>query len=238
MAELGCLLVALAGCASLLALLADRRYRRLPVLQLASAKDPLPALSIVVPARNEAPNLARLLPSFGRVVYPGQLEIIIVDDGSVDATSRIAQEAGVRVIRLDHLPDGWLGKPHACHQGALEARGEWLLFTDADTCHDPAGPAAAVSFALCNRLDGLSAFLRQKTHGPWDQLPLLVIFAGLFAGLSAKNPVLNGQYILLKKDVYEASGGFAAVRRQPLEDLALGRRLHKLGYHVPVLSGE
>jgi chlorobactene glucosyltransferase len=207
-------------------------------LSLGPIPDALPSLSILVPARNEEGNLAHLLPSLLAAAYSGELEVIVVDDGSTDSTSRVAQASGAEVLHLDHLPAGWLGKPHACHRGAAEARGEWLLFTDADTYHNPASPAAGVAYALKNNLDGVSLFLRQETHGLWDQLPLLTIFAGLFAGLSPKNPVLNGQYILLRKEVYMASGGFASVRGEPLEDLALGRFLHKMGYQVPVISGE
>jgi chlorobactene glucosyltransferase len=238
MPELVGLLLAMAGSAVFLALLADRRYRQLPVLPLVALPDALPPLSILIPARNEARNLARLLPSLLGAAYPGELEVIVIDDGSTDATSRVAQDSGAQVLNLNHLPAGWLGKPYACHRGAAEAHGEWLLFTDADTFHHPQGPAAAVAYALGNRLDGVSAFLRQETHGLWDQLPLLTIFAGLFAGLSARRPMLNGQYILLRQEVYEASGGFAAVRSEPLEDLALGRHLNKLGYQTPVVSGE
>lgn len=232
------LLLALAGAGALLAMVAERQFRTLPALPLSPIPAALPSLSILVPARDEAENLARLLPSLLGAVYPGALEIIVVDDNSADGTSQVARAAGARVVAVDHLPAGWLGKPHACHRGVAEARGEWLLFTDADTVHDSASPAAAMAYVLQHRLDGLSLFLRQETHGLWDQLPLLTIFAGFFAAFSNRKPVLNGQYVLLRRDVYDGSGGFAAVRREPLEDLALGRRLHASGYRVPVLSGE
>jgi chlorobactene glucosyltransferase len=87
-------------------------------------------------------------------------------------------------------------------------------------------------------LAGLSAFLGQQINDWWDGAGILAAFVGLFAGLSSLSGVMNGQYILLRRDVYEHSGGFAAVRKEPLEDLALGHRLYKLGYSVPILRGE
>jgi chlorobactene glucosyltransferase len=200
--------------------------------------DELPSLSVIVPARNEAGNLPRLLRSLTAVHYPGSLEIIVVDDNSVDETAVLAESYGAQVVRLTELPVGWLGKPHACHRGAAVAQGEWLLFTDADTVHERDGVATAVTFALHNQLDGLSAFLGQQTTGWWDRAAILAAFVGLYAGLPGLEGVLNGQYILLRRDVYERCGGFAAVRGEALEDLALGHRLHGLGYGVPILRGE
>jgi len=197
-----------------------------------------PKLSIIIPARNEADNLRRLLPSLKTIQYPGFLEVIVVDDNSTDETGRVAQTHGARLLHLTTLPPGWLGKPHACHQGAHLASGDWLLFTDADTVHTMDGPLKAVFYAHQHHLDGLSCFLTQKTSGVMDRLALLVAFAGLFAGLSEANAVLNGQYILLKRDVYMASGGFATVRHESLEDLALGKHLRKQGYRVLMLRAE
>jgi hypothetical protein len=136
------------------------------------------------------------------------------------------------------LPEGWLGKPYACHRGTAVAQGEWLLFTDADTEHTPDGLAHAIRYALDNQLDGLTFHLGHITNGWLDSATLLAVFASLFAGLPRRHASLNGQYILLRRDVYERIGGFPAVRTEPLEDLALGRYLHSLGYRVPMLRGD
>ena len=231
-------LAALTFLALPLGLRAERAYRAMPRLPQLCLNGPLPQLSIIVPARNEAVNLRRLLPSLQQLQYPGPYEVIVVDDDSSDQTGVIAAALGAVVIRLESLPSGWLGKPHACHRGALAARGEWLLFTDADTTHTTEGPGRAVAYAVQQQLDGLSLFLKQECKNWVDRLPLMVAFAGLFAGLGRRNNLLNGQYILLQRNVYRESGGFAAVRSQPLEDLALGNRLHKLGYRVPMMRGE
>ena len=89
-------------------------------------------VSIIVPARNEAKNLPRLIHSIrAQRVWPQ--EVIVVDDDSEDKTADIAKEMGARVITSEPLPEGWRGKTWACHQGAKEAKGKTLLFLDADT---------------------------------------------------------------------------------------------------------
>jgi chlorobactene glucosyltransferase len=227
-----------AAASLLLGLFGEWRYRRLPELQRRQPAGPLPSLSVIVPARNEAANLPRLLDSLQSSTYPGPCEVIVVDDASHDGTGSLARGYGVRVVRLEELTAGWLGKPHACHRGAAVAQGEWLLFTDADTIHHPGAAAEAVRWAITNDVDGLSLFPGHDRGTAADRLLLAVAFAGYFAGLVRTSGLLNGQYILLRRVVYERSGGFAAVRGEPMEDLALGHRLRAQGYLVPVVRGE
>lgn len=221
-----------------IALYSDRRFRNLPELPRQPAVQNLPDLSIIVPARNEAINLQHLLPSLRAISYPGKWELIVVDDNSTDDTSCIARKLGAKVITLDGKPENWTGKSYACHRGALAASGKWLLFTDADTKHYPWGPAQAVAFAERQNLDGLSIFFNQYTSGLLDGLALSVAFAGLFAGRRSGSPTLNGQYILLRRDVYEQSGGFSAVGGESLEDLALGQHLQTRKYRVHLLRSD
>jgi chlorobactene glucosyltransferase len=213
---------------------AERVYRDMPQLGADAYIPELPSLSIIVPARNEAQNLRRLLPSLERQNYPGEMEIIVVDDHSTDGTLGVVEcrqpdleamqhtSCGLKCVPAASLSAGWLGKPNASHTGACAARGEWLLFTDADTEHEGYSAASAVAFAQTHGLDGLT----------------LVAFAGLFAGLRRSTTMLNGQYVLLRREVYEASGGFAAVRAEMMEDLAYGRLLAEQGYQVPIMRGE
>ncbi|MDX1689245.1 MAG: glycosyltransferase [Candidatus Promineifilaceae bacterium] len=221
-----------------LALYSERRYRALPELPPSTLTFDLPALSIIIPARNEADNLRRLLPTLASAFYPGSLELIVVDDNSVDETAQVARDLGASVISLASIPEGWSGKTYACHRGAMASTGEWLLFTDADTVHHPRGPAHAVAYAERKGLDGLSLFIRPVTSGFADSLTLPVAFAGLFLGLGTDRSVLNGQYILLSRNVYTKSRGFAAVARETLEDLALGHHLQQNGFHVPLLHSD
>jgi chlorobactene glucosyltransferase len=217
---------------------AERMYQSLPPLKKNDRTEPLPSLSIIVPARNEAENLQHLLPSLKALRYEGELEVIVVDDNSEDETAVTAQSYGARVIRLTTLPPGWMGKPHAMCHGAAAARGDWLLFTDADTIHAPNGPADALRYALDHQLDGLSLFLEQECRGTSDRLALMAAFAGLFTSWKRDSAYLNGQYVLIRRDVYEESGGVTAVRNQSLEDVALGHHLQQSGYKVQMMRGE
>jgi chlorobactene glucosyltransferase len=224
--------------AIILAWQAERNYCQLPVLQPVQNPAPLPTLSIIIPARNEARVLPRLLASLKDQQYPSKLEIIVVDDNSQDGTGEIAKSFGAKVIRLDELPPGWLGKPHACQRGAGMAAGDWFLFTDADTIHQPLSAASAVDFALRNNLNALSLFLKHITSGWYDAAVLGTAFTGLFAGWGTMEDMFNGQFILVKRSLFESSGGFASVRQAAIEDVAFGRRLQSLGYEAPVLRGE
>ncbi len=221
---------------------ADKMYREMPRLKSGLPDIPpdknFPSLSIIVPARNEAENLQKLVPTLLGLDYPGAIEIIVVDDHSDDDTSSVAQILGARVIRVEALPEGWHGKPHACHVGALAAQGDWLLFTDADTLHEPDSAARAVAFAHDHALDGLTLFIRQQVNNALDGTVLMTAFAGLFAGVRETRQLMNGQYILLRRNVYLTSKGFEAVRAEALEDLALAAYLRKSGYTVLALRGE
>jgi cellulose synthase/poly-beta-1,6-N-acetylglucosamine synthase-like glycosyltransferase len=216
----------------------ERAYRGLVVLPLQQDGTSLPSLSIIVPARDEAQVLPGLLETLLRLEYPGPLEVIVVDDNSGDETAQVATSMGVKVVRLEGLPEAWLGKPHACQRGAEAASGEWLLFTDADTHHHPSSAASAVGFAMRNELDGLSALLKQKSAGAMDALVLACGFAALLAGSGAARGLFNGQYILVRRQVFRACGGFEAVRGSVLEDIAFGSRLRQLGHSAPLLRGE
>lgn len=221
-----------------LSIVAEREYRRMARLPAGDVAPFLPALSVIVPARNEAGNLPGLLDSLSKVNYPGEVECIVVDDDSQDETAATAKRFGVRLLQLSGPPPGWKGKAYACHQGALAARGEWLLFVDADTRHNPDGPARTVTYAEWQGLDGLSVFLPNEASGASDRLALMTAYAAFFVSGQRKRGALNGQFILLRRYVYEDSGGFAAVRDQVTEDLALGSLLKRHGYHVPIADGE
>lgn len=221
-----------------LALYSERRFRDIPELPHQEILGSLPGLTIIVPARNEANNLERLLPSLNSIKYPGAVELIVVDDNSADQTAAVAKKYGAQVIELTELPEGWTGKTYACHMGALAAENEWLLFTDADTVHHPNGPAQAVAYAIEHGLNGLSIFFKQITSKGLDRLTLLVAFAGLFVSFGSNKPIINGQYILLHSDVYNDSSGFASVALESMEDLALGQHLRKRDYQVPLIRSE
>jgi glycosyltransferase involved in cell wall biosynthesis len=190
-----------------------------------------PTVSIIVPARNEEASLGaclQLLAAQSGVDF----EIIVVDDGSTDRTHEIAQSfPSVRIVDADPPPSGWTGKNNAMYAGQRVARGEWLLFTDADTVHKPGSLARALEEAGQRRAAMLSYSPEQEVHGFWENAVMPVIFAELAATYrpslvsDPKSPAAaaNGQYILITREAYDAVGGHAAVSGSLLEDVALAK---------------
>ncbi len=108
--------------------------------------EPTPEVSVIVPARNEEASLADCLRTLVGQAGPSY-EVIVVDDDSTDGTRAIAESFPVRIIAADPLPEGWSGKCNAAWSGAKLAKGQWLLFTDADTKHAPNSIAAGLQEA-------------------------------------------------------------------------------------------
>ncbi|MGI8552997.1 MAG: glycosyltransferase [Dehalococcoidia bacterium] len=208
----------------------ERVYAALPSLGhgCVPAED-RPLVSIIVPARNEAQNLRRLLPSLTHLTHR-QTELIVVDDNSTDDTARIARNFGARLLFAGPLPSGWVGKSHACWVGARAASSDWLLFTDADTWHAPTSLGRALAHALDGNLAALSLLTKQECNSFWASLLLPFAYQHYFAGLRpdaltdrrSRAVLLNGQYVLVQRAVYDRCGGHAAVRGSLIEDAALG----------------
>jgi chlorobactene glucosyltransferase len=210
-----------------------------------------PPLSVVVPARNEAANIARCVASLLTSTYPA-LDIIVVDDHSTDDTARLAREAGagdarLRVVHAPDLEPGWLGKQWGCAQGAKLARGRVLCFTDADTVHAPDLHVRSVRALLDRGADLLSVAGTQELGTFWERLIQPQVFALLFARYGGtevvsratrpEDVIANGQYMLFQRASYEALGGHASVRRKVAEDLALAMRAKAQGMRVQVITG-
>jgi chlorobactene glucosyltransferase len=213
--------------------------------------DALPPLSIVVPARNEARQIAGCVRSLLAQRYP-HFEVIAVDDRSTDDTRAIlagleGKHPRLRVVDGAELPDGWVGKPWALTQGAAAATGSWLLFTDADTVHEPLAAASAVATALAGRYDALSLLTDQQivTLGERIALPSILWTIALGTGSldevndpnKRDNALFNGQYVLMRRDAYDTIGGHAAVRAEIAEDLELARLLKRDGRFRTALVG-
>jgi glycosyltransferase involved in cell wall biosynthesis len=222
---------------------------------------PIPEVSIIVPARNEEASLGDCLDSLtAQTGVP--FEIIVVDDGSTDRTREIAQSfAGVRVIPARPLhEDGagkaWTGKNNAVIAGAKEASAPWLLFTDADTVHQPGSLERTLTEAKNERTDLLSYSPEQVVVTFAERAVMPVIFAELAAhypprkvrdqnpGQSSRqssrqsprqgsgSAAANGQYILVRRAAYDAVGGHVAVATEILEDVALARLFRNAGQRV------
>ena len=192
-----------------------------------------PLVSVVVPARNEEICLGRCLRSLV-AQQAVAFEIIVVDDESTDRTREIAQSfPGVRIVDAGPVPPGWTGKNNAVWAGTKQARGTWLLFTDADTVHLPGSLARSVAEAQQHGAALLSYSPQQEVRGFWEKAVMPVIFAELAETyrpsqvVDPASPVAaaNGQYLLISREAYDAVGGHAAVGTSLLEDVALARRV-------------
>lgn len=221
--------------------LAWRHYRSLAQLEDVGGETES-HVSIIVPARNEEHRLPALLASLSSLDY-GDYEVVVVDDASTDRTAAVAAASRARVIRIERLPQGWTGKAYACQQGANSTRGEWLLFTDADTVHTPRSLRVAVIAATRTNSALLSLLARQRCDSFWEWLLLPYAYALYFVGArrinTAQGPaVANGQYMLVRRDAYDHVGGHSAVGGEIIEDVRLAAVLESRGYRVTLLRGE
>jgi glycosyltransferase involved in cell wall biosynthesis len=204
---------------------------------------------VLIPARNEAHNIGRCLDGILAQQY-APYEVIVVDDASTDATPEILAayaraHAHIHVVQSGDLPPGWLGKPHACQQAACHARGEWLLFLDADTVPQPALLAALLAHARQGQLDLLTVFPFLELGSFWERVILpqfqtLIRATFPFERLNAPDVrpdevVANGQCILVRRAAYWQSGGHAAVSSAVLEDVLLARQVRAAGFRIGVV---
>jgi len=196
-----------------------------------------PEVSVIVPARNEEACLSECLRSLAGQSH-ASYEVIVVDDDSTDRTRPIAESFPVRVVAADPLPFGWSGKCNAAWSGARQARGKWLLFTDADTKHTPDSIASGTAEATKFGAGLLSYSPKQEVCSFWERALMPVIFSELATTYSPKEvcepkspaAAANGQYLLIRRDAYDAIGGHAAVASAILEDVELARRAKQAGY--------
>ena len=212
---------------------------------------PAPLVSIIVPARNERRNIERCVTSILESDYPA-LEVIVVDDHSTDGTGEIARtlatsNARLRVIESPELPDGWFGKQWACATGAAVARGDLLCFTDADTSHSPDLLTRAVNAMRSRQADLLSVAGSQEMGSFWERVIqpqiffLLTMRYGSTERVShakrAEDVIANGQFLLVRREAYDAIGGHASVRDKVAEDLALAQCVFRAGRRLAVVLG-
>lgn len=195
------------------------------------------ALSVIVPARNEAESIRACLTSLVQQSEDDFLlgrdwELLVVDDASTDATRSIAAEfANVTLLDAPPLPKGWTGKSSALWFAAQRAHGKWLLFTDADTIHEPGNLRRAMHEAERHHVALLSYSPRQLVHGFWQRALMPLIFADLAQKYPPRlvnvpeSPVAaaNGQFLLIGNGMYRRIGGHAAVHASMIEDIDLAR---------------
>ena len=209
-----------------------------------------PRISVLVPARNEEDNIGTCVGNLLAQDYP-DFQLIVLDDNSTDRTWEILQgfaskDSRLKLIKGKPLPDDWLGKHWACQQLSEEADGDLFLFIDADTMHEPDMLRCTAS-AMEGEKAALISVLPHQIVVSWSEmLSIPAFYLGLLCGVPIgltrlqTNPLLFaclGQFLIFRKDAYWASGGYAAVRQNVVDDLAIGRRINAMRLRYCLLDG-
>jgi cellulose synthase/poly-beta-1,6-N-acetylglucosamine synthase-like glycosyltransferase len=197
-----------------------------------------PFVSIIVPTYNEEKNIGKCLQTLKDLEY-SKYEIILSDGGSQDKTVEIARKFIDHIIIDEKLPEGWIGKNYGCHIGYKEAKGDYLLFVDADTKHTPHSLKHFIRIALERNAALVSVFPFQRIKRWWEAINPAFYFASYltYGGNNSVNDprkrnshTASGQYMLFKREDYEKIGGHEYLKGSIVEDLALSRRVKtKLG---------
>jgi chlorobactene glucosyltransferase len=209
-----------------------------------------PLVSVLIPARNEEKNIRKILNSMIKQDYPN-LEILVLDDNSIDATGQIVQEfakkdSRVRLIKGAPLRPGWKGKCFACHQLSKIAKGDYFVFTDADTLHFPNSISGSLAALIKNKLDVTSIYPRQIAVTFSERMTIRFIhfailsFMPLILVKHTKGPFFStaiGQFFLFKRQVYEKIGGFESVKDEILEDINISKQVKRFGFKIMVYDG-
>jgi len=213
---------------------------------------PTPRVSVCIPARDEEATIGPCVEA-ALASRPAVYEVVVYDDASTDRTPAIlagiaARDPRLRVVRGNGLPDGWVGKPHACHQLARNARGEILLFVDADTDLALHGVGRVLSLLDHPRFpsDVVTAVPHQRTETRAERvmMPLLhLVYTAwlpiIMVRLSRSPAFLaaNGQVLAVRRTTYDEMGGFESVRQEVVDDMAFCRRAKVRGHHVVFADG-
>ncbi|MDA8165081.1 MAG: glycosyltransferase [Desulfobacteraceae bacterium] len=210
----------------------------------------LPKVSIVIPACNEADTIGPALQSVLGLAYP-DLEVLVVNDRSTDGTGDVLRHMRQRyprlkVIEITELPAGWMGKAHALQEGARQATGAYLLFTDADILLEKTTLSRAMAHVLRNRLDHLSLFFKNIGGGGLLNTLMLDVGGGLlllFKPWKAKEKNSKhfmgvGAFNLVRAEAYRAIGGHRSFAMHPVDDIVLGKVLKRKGFSQECLLGD
>lgn len=208
-----------------------------------------PSVSILIPMRNEELNAERCLTSLLSLDYP-KYEIIVLNDDSEDKTAEILSNfinnKKIKILENHYLPEGWIGKNYACKILSEHATGNYLLFSDADTVHNPQSLKKIIEYSKLTNTDLLSVIPKQELISLSEKLlvPLLYfvlfVFLPMFMLKNNRFPKFSasiGQYLLFKRSAYEKIGGHLSVKSSIIEDIHLARRIKENNLKLSLLDG-
>ena len=216
----------------------------------AAVPAPVPgSVTAIVPARNEEAVIAACVESLA--CQPEIGEILVVNDQSTDGTANVIRDLmnkfpHLRLLESDKLPDGWVGKNHALWIGVQQAKGTWLLFTDADAEHQPNSAARALQIAREQEAVLISFSPEQITENWYEKALIPYIYLRLAKHFSyekvndpkSRAAAANGQFLMIRRDIYDAIGGHASVAGEVLEDVAFAVRAKSAGHRIWFGSGK
>ncbi|OQA21322.1 MAG: 4,4'-diaponeurosporenoate glycosyltransferase [Actinobacteria bacterium ADurb.Bin346] len=216
----------------------------------AELKESPPLISILIPARNEESNIKKLLLSLIKQDYKN-IEILVLDDSSIDSTAAVVKQmelkdTRIKLIKGKKIEDGWMGKSWACHQLSSYAKGDYLIFTDADTLHFPDTVSKALAAMVQNKLDGISVYPKQLMVTFTERMLVSFIGMGLFTMMplalvkKTKGKFFStgiGQFFMFKRQAYFKFGGHESVKAEILEDVHLSKKIKAAGFKYMVFDG-
>jgi chlorobactene glucosyltransferase len=227
-------------------------YRKIPHLTIKPQKDSLtnmPFISIIIPTRNESKRIEKCISSLKSQTYP-KLEILIIDN-STDNTEEIIRnivknDERFAIIKQKKLPQGWIGKPFALQQASSIAKGEWLVFIDADTSFDSVLIQRAIEYAVSNNLDMISLGPRHICDTFWVTITQ-PIFLGAILGLNPLRKVNNpkskvslasGPFIAIKHTIFDKVGGYESIKGHIADDIGLAKLVKTSGFKLRFVNAQ
>ena len=230
-----------------------RSQWRIPPLKITVSRDKGPLISVIITARNEVHSITQTLQTVLSQEY-SPLETIVVDDGSDDGTAMKVQQikktltdgdTHLKLLKIKSRPRNWVGRTYACHRGAQLAKGEWLLFTDADIELAPTTVSSTLAYATESSIDFISAKPRCNCDGTISKItvPLLDQVISLFFPIESVNSqndlraYLYGSFIFVNRETYLKLGGHSSVRGEVVEDRALGELVKRAGLSLRIVNG-
>ncbi len=209
-----------------------------------------PKVSVILPARNEEKYIQSCLKSLIDQDY-NNYEIIVINDASTDRTGELIRNfssinSKINQLNIDQKPAGWTGKNWACYQGYLNSTGDLFLFTDADSIHSSTSISLAVNHLLSKELDALTAVPKILTTDFWTKITLPILWTlslVKYSPLTANNPnsklgYFFGSFFIITRKTYEAIGTHKSVRKEIIEDGALGKKVKEYGFKLNVVHGK